>query len=987
MNGIQRRKVGNNDKPFPGCLGRMVNLFDLSTGVPRNKLLTDAPHREGSALSRSQADVARMFNHSTNQTEDNLTVPELQRISRKKANGTPVKMLIDQEMSEMERMHNPPNVVAKLMGLETLPRQLPGSSIQRNNVRSYPKSRVADHWMPLGCREQGDFLEEEIKCQDDQCSEQKEYKDVYEIWQQSPQTNYTREKLPKKGMESEILNDRKMELVRQKFVEAKRLATNERLCQSKEFQDALDVLSSNKDLFVKFLQEPNSLFTQHLNELQSIPPSPETKRITVLRPTKVSRDEGFTEFEKKNYRQLRLPAQRGQSAILDKSDLRRSPTPANRTNEYAVAINRANEYAVAVQSTRIVVLKPSPGRSHDTKPIISLPGALPRVVQGGSFHEGFEDDDVKESRKFAKNITQKMCENLLGHRRDETLLSSVFSNGYTGDESSFEKSENDYAVENLSDLEVMSSSSRHSWEYVNRYSSPYSSSSFSRMSCSPESSVCREAKKRLSERWAMMASHGNYQEKRHVRRNSSTLGEMLALSDAKKSTVLDNEVNEHETSELDPCFNRDENIECIDDSPTTFIRSKSVPGSFASFGVLNVEASDLETVKTDDPKFLAKPKGTKSSSFNEKVSSLFFSRNKKTSKENCSGSQTKDESQYSSAGTPSPLSFIRHSRGVSNGNEGLEGCSSSSSFLHLTNMVAGGGAVHHEAGLSVKRPFMTGNIGENQEQPSPISVLEPPFFEDDYTNLELSSYLKPGNQEFCMPFKSSLIDKSPPIESIARSMFWGACLDSSAPYPLESPPVSTCLEEEQNWHCLVEALLTMSGLSSEVQQCGLLFTRWHSPVNPLDPSLRDKYANLSSKEPMLEAKRRQLRSSRKLVFDRVNAALVDITSEEHDQIWRAKTPTGAGARDSSSTECTSLTLLDCVMGKLKDWVCGESRCVLGDIGDSNSLVVERVVRKEVGGRNWDDHLRMEMNNLGKEVGRRLMEELLEEAVVELTGKV
>lgn len=47
MNGIQRRKVGNNEKPFPGCLGRMVNLFDLNTGVSRNKLLTDAPHREG----------------------------------------------------------------------------------------------------------------------------------------------------------------------------------------------------------------------------------------------------------------------------------------------------------------------------------------------------------------------------------------------------------------------------------------------------------------------------------------------------------------------------------------------------------------------------------------------------------------------------------------------------------------------------------------------------------------------------------------------------------------------------------------------------------------------------------------------------------------------------------------------------------------------------------------------------------------------------
>ncbi|XP_023554052.1 uncharacterized protein LOC111811436 isoform X2 [Cucurbita pepo subsp. pepo] len=965
MNGIQRKKVGSNEKPFPGCLGRMVNLFDLSTGVSRNKLLTDAPHREGSTLPRNQANVAGMFNHSTNQTEDNL------RASKKRANGTPVKMLIDQDMSEMECTKNPPNVVAKLMGLETLPQKLPGSSVQRNNVISYPKGRSAKHGMPKECRERSDFLEEGMKCQVSEYSEQKEYKDVYEIWQRSPQTNDIREKLPKKVVESEILDDRKMALVRQKFVEAKCLATDEKLRQSKEFQDAVEILSSNKDLLVKFLQEPNSLFTQHLNELPSIPPSPERKRITVLRPSKVSRDERFTEFEKKGCRQSRLPVQRGQSAILDKSDPRLSPTPG---------INRTNEYAIAVQPTRIVVLKPSPGRNHDNKPIVSSPGSLP-------FDEGFEDDDVKESRKFARNITQKMCDNLLGRRRDETLLSSVFSNGYTGDESSFEKSENDYAVENLSDLEVMSSSSRHSWEYVNRYSSPYSSSSFSRMSCSPESSVCREAKKRLSERWAMMTSHGNYQERRRVRRNSSTLGEMLALSDGKKSTVTDNEVNEHETtSELEPCFNSDENIECLDDSPTMLARSKSGPGSSPLFGMLNLEASDLETIKTDDSKSLAKQKGVKSS-LNEEVSSSFFTRNKKTNKEKCSGYQPKDEPKSCSAETLSSLAFVHHSRGLSNAashsNDG-EGCSSSTSFLHLTNVVARGGEVHREEGLSVKRPFMTGNVGENQEQPSPISVLETPFFEDDNTHIEFSSYLKPRNQEFCMPFKNNLIDKSPPIESIARSVYWDGSSSDSSARALKSSPVSTFLEEEQNWHCLVEALLTLSGLSSEVQQCGLLFTRWHSLVNPLDPSLRDKYANLSSQELMLEAKRRQLRSSRKLVFDCVNAALMDITCEELDH-RRAKL--SSRAHDSSFAEGTSLTLLDCVMVKLKDWVCGEFRCVTGDIGDCDGLVVERAVRKEVGGRHWDEQLRMEMDNLGKQVERRLLEELLEEAVVELTGKV
>lgn len=48
MKEIQRRKVrSNTEKPFPGCLGRMVNLFDLSAGVSRNKLLTDKPHRDG----------------------------------------------------------------------------------------------------------------------------------------------------------------------------------------------------------------------------------------------------------------------------------------------------------------------------------------------------------------------------------------------------------------------------------------------------------------------------------------------------------------------------------------------------------------------------------------------------------------------------------------------------------------------------------------------------------------------------------------------------------------------------------------------------------------------------------------------------------------------------------------------------------------------------------------------------------------------------
>lgn len=44
-----------------------------------------------------------------------------------------------------------------------------------------------------------------------------------------------------------------------------------------------------------------------------------------------------------------------------------------------------------------------------------------------------------------------------------------------------------------------------------------------------------------------------------------------------------------------------------------------------------------------------------------------------------------------------------------------------------------------QVGLSVAKPV---NVSENQDQPSPISVLEPPFEEDDNTFPESSGNFK-----------------------------------------------------------------------------------------------------------------------------------------------------------------------------------------------------------------------------------------------------
>ncbi|KAI7999853.1 hypothetical protein LOK49_LG09G02256 [Camellia lanceoleosa] len=69
--------------------------------------------------------------------EDKVIASELRNASNRRSNGTP----IDQEMSkEVESKHNPPSVVAKLMGLDTLPRQQSDSAAQRSHSRDYARS-------------------------------------------------------------------------------------------------------------------------------------------------------------------------------------------------------------------------------------------------------------------------------------------------------------------------------------------------------------------------------------------------------------------------------------------------------------------------------------------------------------------------------------------------------------------------------------------------------------------------------------------------------------------------------------------------------------------------------------------------------------------------------------------------------------------------------------------------------------------------------
>ncbi|XP_041990956.1 uncharacterized protein LOC121742012 [Salvia splendens] len=942
MNGISSNgKARNFEKTHPGCLGRMVNLFELNIGVSADRLLTDKPHGDGLPVSRSRSDVSSM-GHSLDQIEEKIVSEYLDTISNKNTNTTPVKMLIAQEMcKEVDSRNCPPNLVAKLMGLDPIPQHELGAATQRNHSKGHPRCHSE---IPMSNWEQQNGLFHHVK--------RDEFKDVYEIWQQS-------KKSTRKGRHDETTKDTKLAFVRQKFVEAKRLSMDENLRQSKQFQDALEVLNSNKDLFLKCLKEPNFAISQQLYDLHSIPPPPDTKRITVLRPSKMAgnHDVAAGNREDKQMDKCAFVHLNG----LEKGHLGNSPSASWKN------------YETPTQPTRIVVLKPSLGKILDDKAVGS-PQSQSARVHGEEFFGEEEDNDNQESREIAKSVTQQMREKLGRHHRDETLFSSGFFNGYVADESSFNRSEIEYPAGNTSDSEAASPLSRHSWDYVNRLGSPFSSSSFSRASYSPESSVCREAKKRLSERWVMMASSGSCQEQRHVRRSLSTLGEMLALSETKK-VALPGEGGSSNQESKDAnyhLFSEQRTNRNVDSSTINLTRSKYLPVSSNKLGTgLHALVSASEKDKLEISKEDRKVRSSKSS-LKGKVSSFFSSRNKKSSKENFLVSDTKHECPSCPADIISGKTESLVSIGHDSEPADLLGSSIKASS---SNPIFKKGLICPEAELSVSEPIVFANFTENQDQPSPVSVLDPLFEDCDNTKKVFSHYGKPDQHGYELPhnaISSNLIDKSPPIGSIARTLSWDdSCMDTASSYPIKESSIAQGIEEgEREWVLLVETLLSVAGLQGEVQSESFL-ARWHSLESPLNPSLRDKYVDLNE-DTLHEAKRRQKRSMLKLVFDCVNAVLVDVAGY------------GPGPTQRAIPSIKSNTnMLDEVWVRMSAWFNSDVEC---DDGDNNSLVVDRVMRKEVVDSGWVDHLRLEMDNLGKEIEVELLEEIVQEAVVELTGR-
>ncbi|MED6135047.1 hypothetical protein PIB30_042659 [Stylosanthes scabra] len=410
--------------------------------------------------------------------------------SSKQLFGTPIKKLLADEMlQETESKRRNPGVIARLMGLDGLPanKQQKGSS--ENHVEK-ARSR--------GTPDNGRSSRRSSK-------DQQEFKDVFEV-SEIPMVESSRYS---SRMSAEDLRnaDDEMSFIEQKFMDAKRLATYQDLQSSKDFHDTLEVLDSNKELLLKYFKRPDSLFKKHLNDLQAAPfeshladteamQLPEIEKYGNEFDWRLDTNTAWVNCDRSHQRQHDGYPRQFDRRHLMHSSPRSSKLPLKGKHEQGAA------------PTKIVVLKPNLGKFQNTARNVSSP-CSPHIFQSEHANDTefsdirFRDSNMYqqkinlpdtarplrhnslESREIAKEITRQMKSSL--NNGGCVMSPSYRIRGYAGDDSSCSASGNESTEESVGTHATWGNSSD-----LNNCSR--------RSSHSSESSVSREAKKRLSER-------------------------------------------------------------------------------------------------------------------------------------------------------------------------------------------------------------------------------------------------------------------------------------------------------------------------------------------------------------------------------------------------------------------------------------------------------------------------------------------------------
>ncbi|KAJ1391340.1 DUF3741-associated sequence motif [Sesbania bispinosa] len=914
--------------------------------------------------------------------------------SSKQPFGTPIKKLLTEEMSSnTESKRRSPGVIARLMGLDGLPFQQPANKQHKGLSENHLQGTTQlEKTRNRGTTNDGRSSRKSSK-------DQQEFKDVFEV-SEIPKVESNR--YSSHGCADLKITDAEISFIEQKFMDAKRLATYQDLQSSKDFRDTLEVLDSNKDLLLKYFKRPDSLFKKHLSDLQASPLQSHFGNVEAANIEKYEHDYSWRsdrETTRSNYNRFPQKQQDGYPCQFDKRHVMHSSPKSSK-------LHFKGSHEQDAVPTKIVVLKPNLGKLQNGTRIASSPCSSHNFLSEHGNHTElsnarFRDTELYqmtnlpdsarsfrhnslESREIAKEITRQMKNSL---SNGCAMFSSSRFRGYTGDGSSYSVSGNQ-SPEETSNLGI-------SLDLNNRSR---------RSSHSSESSVSREAKKRLSERWKMAHKSQEVQ----VISRSSTLAEMLAIPDNEmKAANFDSMVSREG---LDDKFARNGEpsgwaeplgISSRDGWKDGYIgslpRSKSLPSSSTVFGsprtflhtealrddrfMVRKEALKRERkrdIKNLDHRHGVNTRNIKSghkksrSLHSSKVEGSEFSPDLNTI-QNKMKIKLEDSPKLEVLATEPFAETLRDKSAVNDdvmdvANENTDGSSEPSSdnvLCELSSRVmikgdsgvvdkdnstqqdlsaesSGGSSVFSEPPV----PGLESSCCKDGDQPSPVSVLEPSYTDDLSSCSECFESLSADLQGLRMQLQLLKLGSKEDVE--------GSMLISSDE---DGGEVSTGVLEE-NGLCRNEDSWESSYIIDVLSESGINGSRldtvmeaWHSLECPVSLSVFDelekRYCDWTTCS----------RPERRLLFDRINSGIVKM----HEQSPYAQ-PWVASATKIFGSILTQNGLQDDIYR------------MLGSQGEVEDDALGMVL---VGESQWLD-LKDDIDVIGREVERLLLDDLVAE---------
>ncbi|GJM94396.1 hypothetical protein PR202_ga11036 [Eleusine coracana subsp. coracana] len=381
---------------------------------------------------------------------------------------------------QVDLTHCAPSIVARLMGLDTMPRTKKVLDRCQSDIQANRQRKL------FGGVQEAAHVSAGDQPRDVGANELPALKDVFEV---SEMENKVMNEVLQSGNKKPHLrsSEADLEFVRQKFIDVKRLSADEANRNSREFCEALEILHSKKDVFLEILQDNRTAvsgFSGNILNHSGLQLSSHTSAANATQS-----------FEQEILCNIEIEHEGASDAITDSEE----PTPSMLLEETPVTTLKPLEKEGSKSKgsrhrSHIVVLKPNLQRKSFT-PVLSNQETLQ-----------YDRRNVKQHVKSSKQAIMHSAPNDEVSERGGTMIQRA---GKQTPKSAGRRRSSEEECKLAVDIERV------------KVASTYHDSS-------TESSVSRKARKHLSEQWQAARQFGSTNS---IPRDIKTLGEMLELSD------------------------------------------------------------------------------------------------------------------------------------------------------------------------------------------------------------------------------------------------------------------------------------------------------------------------------------------------------------------------------------------------------------------------------------------------------------------------